>query len=154
MATYKINGKDYELQMTNTEGDFRQPTIEIALIAADGERIGVFKQNCANIDGSPEWDYAGGGKFWSECSIDGNTVTPKPGAVKITPEEYINKIALESAVCAVETECNFPSSRECENRINLIDEASSWLLGQYKDMIAEGVEQWTEARLAEEGGAE
>ena len=153
MTVYKINGKDYELKLKHFGDHLEYLTGE--LVASDGERLSVFGQNIINVDGNPDWEYAGGGLFWSETKWDddGLNRVPTANATKITPEEWAKKLAIEYVDSIIENECNFSDCTEDEKN-ELVPAISEWLTEQYKCLFEESGGAYAVCRKLEEEAAE
>lgn len=143
---YSIYGKKWSL-----EGKLENNILKLDLVAEDGERESVYAKNLNNVDGCPEWDYAGGGLYWSETRwVDGDKV-PTADATKITPDEWARKTAIETVDALLEQECNLPGSDDCPERDDLIYDVSQYLTEQYRGIFEEtGAEYATNRQLEEE----
>lgn len=108
---YSIYGKNWTL-----EGKLENNVLKLELVADDGERESVYAKNLTNVDGCPEWDYAGDGLFWSETRWEDGDKVPTADATKITPEEWARKTAIEAVDALIEQECNIPGSADCPER--------------------------------------
>ena len=150
MTTYKIDGKEYELKNNLTDN-----ILSVALVAADGERVDIYAQNVVNVDGCPEWDYAGDGLFWSatQWDYDGMGKVPTPGAEKITAEDWARKTAINEVDAIIEQACNIPCDYDL-NRGDLVADVSQILTEEYRLIFLEAAEQYAAARLAEEKEAD
>lgn len=77
MATYTLDGKNYELKISDSSTTI-WPKISVDLVAEDGDEINVFYHDCDQDDGNPEATYAGGGRYYK--GNQGETVTPDEAA--------------------------------------------------------------------------
>lgn len=143
---YSIYGKKWTL-----EGTLENNVLKLELVADDGERESVYAKNLTNVDGCPEWDYAGDGLFWSETRWEDGDKVPTADATKITPDEWARKTAIEAVDALIEQECNIPGSDDYPERNDLIYDVSQWLTEQYRGIFAEaGAEYAANRRLEEE----
>lgn len=149
MTTYKIYGKQWQL-----EGKLENNILELDLVADDGERESVYAANLNNVDGCPEWDYAGGGLFWSETRWEDGHKVPTEDATKITSDEWARKTAIETVDALVEQECSLPGSLDCQDRDDLIYDVSEWLTEQYRCIFEESGAEYATSRRLEEEAAE
>lgn len=156
MTTYKIGGKDYELELKHFGDHLEYLTGE--LVASDGERLSVFGQNIINVDGNPDWDYAGSGLFWSETKWDDDGLNRVPTedaktSPKLTPEEWAKWTAIDFVDSIIENECNFHDFTEDE-KSELIPAISEWLTEQYRCLFEESGVAYAACRKLEEEAAE
>ena len=144
MTTYKIGGKDYELESETTMGGTGLE-FDVRLVASDGETIVIFADSYEPYNNEPEDHYAGNGMFWDEIHeevYDSNghlTPAPNENAKKLTAEEWAEYAASNL------TENNWehfewPELDDDQQMKNLKDEVWDTVKNQYEDMCSTLIE--------------
>ena len=139
MTTYKIGGKDYELESETTMGGTGLE-FDVRLVASDGETIVIFADSYEPYNNEPEEHYAGNGMFWDEIHeevYDSNghlTPAPNENAKKLTAEEWREYAAGNLADNRFEY-CNFPELDKTEQKNTLRQEVADCMEEQYNTML-------------------
>lgn len=147
--SYTINGKTYELKLENTSKTI-WPHLVISLVAEDGAENVIFENDLDQNDGSPEFSYAGGGKFWDDDFYADNMLTHDQADAYITPAEWVKQEARRCADTTVEGVVYFPADYECDKRADMVEEVREWMTDQYEYCFGLDIDTFVENRLAEE----
>ena len=145
MATYKINGKTYELKFEDTSKT-GWPHLHADLVSADGEEIEIYNENLDQYDAGEGDDYVGGGKyiFCIDQYVESDDLM---GAPLLSPTEWAVKASDQTVDLIIEERCNFP---ELDDDRDLIDEVRDYLDREYLALYRHAAECHADSAVKDE----